>query len=41
MLGRLKKMMMIIVITERSGAGQTRRLPGQLQGEVSLKTEGE
>lgn len=41
MLGRLKKMMLVIVITERSGASQTRRLPGLLKGDLSLKTEGE
>lgn len=31
MLGRLKMKMMVIVITERSGASQTRRLPGLVQ----------
>lgn len=38
---RRLKMKMIIVITERSGASESWRLPGLLQGEVSLKTEGE
>jgi len=38
---RRKKMLMVLVITERSGAAQSGRLPGLLQRDISLKTEGE